>query len=152
MCVGGLGAGVGFGCLGGAWFGGWVGVGLGWVVRAWLLIRCPGSADRAVVCQCFFASTYQSIHPWVPRIGSGGEVQFHACGRKKWLVSGRVGFGRIFWVTSLRLWMGLKNATKTTHSTTEICDLGSLLEGLLGAQKRHLEITDSRCELRQNVL
>ena len=29
----------------------------------------------------------------------------------------------------------LKNATKTTHNTNGICDLGSSLEGLLGAQK-----------------
>ena len=46
----------------------------------------------------------------------------------------------------------LKNAQKNTHNTTEICDLGSSLEGLLGAQKRHLEITDSSCELRQKML
>ena len=45
-----------------------------------------------------------------------------------------------------------KNATKTTHTTTEICDLGSLLEGLLGAQKLHLETMDSSPELRQKVL
>ena len=48
--------------------------------------------------------------------------------------------------------MGLKKIHKTTHNTKEICDLGSSLEGLLGAQKRHLEITDSSSELCQNVL
>ena len=33
------------------------------------------------------------------------------------------------------------------HNTSGICDLGSSLEGLLGAQKQHLEITDSSREL-----
>ena len=41
------------------------------------------------------------------------------------------------------LWRGLKNATKSTHNTTGICDLVPSFEGLPGAQNQHLESVDS---------
>ena len=46
----------------------------------------------------------------------------------------------------------LKNARKTAHNTSGICDLGSPLQGLPGAQKQHLEIADSSRELLKKVL
>ena len=81
--------------------------------------------------------------PWVVSAASYGVVLAGLCEGRPWMP---------FWGHFPAPLGRLKNAQKTTHNTTEICDLGSSLEGLLGAQKRHLEITDSSPELCQKVL
>ena len=45
----------------------------------------------------------------------------------------------------------LKNAAKSKHTTTGICDLVPSFEGLPGAQNQHLESADSRGDLLKNV-